>query len=251
MKKEYSKRFEDAPWMLEKMPYANLFGCGSIGSWTALYLSRLGMPLTIVDMDKVEESNIGGQLFHEDDIGYSKPAALYTTCKKLGGRALRLLEAKVTEEFFLYSGIDFDIPVWISAFDNMEARILLFKKWKELAREEEIEKPAKVEGMPPEQVVIVPVFIDGRLTAETLQVFTVTTREQQERFEKEHLFPDTDVEELPCSFKSTSHCAGMIGAIITGLLTNHITNCIEKREVREVPFYTEMSIPLMMLNIIR
>lgn len=51
-------------------------GCGSIGSWTAECLVRMGFRPTIIDFDSVEEVNIGPQAFYQSDIGKNKAEVL-------------------------------------------------------------------------------------------------------------------------------------------------------------------------------
>ena len=56
---------------------ALICGCGGIGAMTALQLAFLGVrKLVLVDMDKVEESNLNRQFFYEKDIGKMKAEAL-------------------------------------------------------------------------------------------------------------------------------------------------------------------------------
>ena len=250
MRKDYTKRFQSAPWALDEPFWVNLFGCGGIGSWSAVMLARTGATISLVDMDAVEEVNMGGQLFRIEDIGQSKTTALGRICYSFGAKHVYDRNGEVNPEFFQSSAVSFDVPIWISAFDNMLARKLLFSKWKELAVANDISKKSDIEGVPGKKGLLTPVFIDGRLTAETFQVYAVTHPDQFERFEKT-MFDDEEVEDLPCSFKATSHCAAMIGAVITGTVTNHITNCMEGKVIREVPFETEFSMPLLMLNVIR
>lgn len=54
-----------------------IVGCGGIGCYTALQLTFLGVrKLVLVDMDKVEESNLNRQFFYEKDIGKMKANSL-------------------------------------------------------------------------------------------------------------------------------------------------------------------------------
>ena len=251
MRESYTKRFQGAPWMVSSPIYGIVFGNGGIGSWTALFLSRTNIKLTVVDMDTIEALNIGGQAYPLSSIGDLKVHALTDLCTVFGGCTPYPVDQEVCPDFFVENlSMDFDSPIWISAFDNMKARKLLFQKWKELADKLEISKLREEEPDLVKSGTLTPIFIDGRLTAETFQVYSVTKAEDYKRFENT-MFEDDEVEDLPCSFKATSHCAGMIGSVITGLITNHITNCMEDKIIREVPFEIEMSMPLMLLTIER
>jgi hypothetical protein len=115
-----------------------------------------------------------------------------------------------------------------SAFDNMDARKLMFSQWKRVNSEDKI-------------------FIDGRLLAEQLQIFCVTS-DKAELYEKEHLFDSSEAIEAPCTFKQTSHTAAMIASHMTGFFTNHLSNLVEPG-TREVPFYWEYFVPIDLLNV--
>jgi hypothetical protein len=113
-----------------------------------------------------------------------------------------------------------------SGFDNMQARkdmfnnfIVYVNSWKEDGGSE------------------TPIFIDGRLSAEQLQIFCVTPDKIEEY--KKHLFNDDEVEDAPCTFKQTSHAAAMIASHMVGFFTNHYTNNVIGEIVRDVPFKWE------------
>jgi len=247
--KDYKKRFEDAPWVTETPIRASVYGCGGIGSWTSLFLSRAGFALTLVDDDIIEEVNLAGQFYKISDIQLLKSRAMADHCLKFSGnRHISSVELRIEEDFLNHDlTLDLTSPIWVSAFDNMKARKILFEGWTKVA--EPMTVWSKDNSVPDKKLegVITPIFIDGRLTAETFQVYAVTNEKDYKKFTST-LFSDDEVADLPCSFKSTSHCASMIGSIITSIITNHITNCIQKKNIREVPFYTEASIPLLMLN---
>src|SRR3990170_3456674 len=58
------------------MPIA-IIGAGSIGSWTALALLKLGCSdVTVYDYDNVEEQNVGSQIYKSADVGMPKTEAL-------------------------------------------------------------------------------------------------------------------------------------------------------------------------------
>lgn len=64
---------------VEKFQYLNIaiVGCGSIGSFVAQALNKLGFEkLILVDPDKVEPHNTCQQLYNSDDIGDSKASSL-------------------------------------------------------------------------------------------------------------------------------------------------------------------------------
>lgn len=89
---------------------------------------------------------------------------------------------------------------------------------------------------------VMPIFIDGRLTAEQMQIFCVTP-DKIEKY-KEHLFDDSEVPDAPCTLKQTSHAAAMIASHMVGFFTNHLTNIKTGEDERAVPFYWEYFIPI-------
>ena len=92
-----------------------------------------------------------------------------------------------------------------------------------------------------------PIFIDGRLRAEQMQIFCVTPN-NIEAYEA-HLFDDTEVEDAPCTLKQTSHSAAMIASHMVAFFTNHLTNNNAKDIERNVPFLWEYFIPLDYLTV--
>lgn len=215
------ERFRGAPWFHQGTPEIVMVGgSGGIGSWLTFFLTRAGFSPMIYDFDDVEEHNIGGQMFRTSDIGSSKVSAISKIIKEFCG-----------EDIFTFNQrIDLDSPshyFTFSAFDNMQARKDLFAVWKR-----------SIPGS-----LVTPIFIDGRLEAEQLQIFCVTP-DKIDEYEREHLFDDSDVEDAPCSMRQTTHSAAMIATHMVAFFTNHITNIYERQTQRTVPFYYEYFIPI-------
>jgi molybdopterin/thiamine biosynthesis adenylyltransferase len=213
-------RFKDAPWFPERDELVMIGGAGGIGSWLTFLLVRAGFKPTIYDFDVIEEHNIGGQLFRTDDIGIRKVDALHRIIKDYCGEEINTFSEMITDEspshYFMFS-----------AFDNMKARKDLFEVWKK-----------SIDGCP-----VTPVFIDGRLVMEQLQIFCVTP-DKIEQYETKYLFDDAEVEDVPCTIRQTSHSAAMIASHMVAFFTNHITNIYEREVVRDVPFFYEYFIPV-------
>jgi molybdopterin/thiamine biosynthesis adenylyltransferase len=219
MEQQYD-RFKDAPWFPEREEIVMVGGAGGIGSWLTFFLAKAGFKAIVYDFDTIEEHNIGGQLFRVEDIGKYKVQALSDIITDYCGEYITTFLNK----------IDRDSPThhfMFSAFDNMQARKDLFAVWKQ-----------SIEGCP-----VTPIFIDGRLIMEQLQIFCVTP-DNMDEYEREHLFDDSEVEDAPCTMKQTSHSAAMIATHMIGFFTNHITNIYEREVVRDVPFSYEFFIPV-------
>ena len=241
MTEEHSSRFKDAPWFPKEETNVIIGGAGGIGSWLTLMLSRAGFYSVVYDFDRLEGHNLAGQLYTKEDaeIGALKVDALKGLCKHFADTDIIVMAEEYTKESMSHSYV-------FSAFDNMQARKDMFEAWKGHVREwEDFKKIADATHVPniPNNE---PIFIDGRLTAEQMQIFCVTP-DKIEEYEK-HLFDDSEVEEAPCTMKQTSHSAAMIASHMTGFFTNHMTNNAEKDKVRNVPFLWEYFIPINYIN---
>lgn len=204
-----------------------VLGQGGIGSWTSLLLSRIGANLHIYDMDSYEEHNMTGQVVGKSGIGENKALAM----KKLIAELSPAASVETYQERYDEDQMTNDIV--ICGFDNMVARKVAFKKWKE-----------HVNGLD-EKGRKNCFFQDGRLLAEQLQIFNIAgdQPDKWEIYEKEHLFDDSAVEDAECTFKQTSHCAAMIAAHMVGFLTSWAVNSVSPMTIRPVPFYYEYFIP--------
>lgn len=208
-------RFRDALWF-DKLDSFNvpiiIGGAGGIGSWLALFLSRVissKTPVIIYDFDSVEEINIAGQLYKISDIGKRKTDAVVQVVKDFSGYGSMIVQNERYDEKSLAG------PIMFSAFDNMKARKDMFRNWKS-----EAAKDSRA------------IFIDGRLLAEQLQVFFVTP-ERAVLYEK-YLFDDSEVPDTSCSYKQTSHFAAIIAAKMVQGFTNWFI-----QDAAELPFFYE------------
>jgi hypothetical protein len=122
----------------------------------------------------------------------------------------------------------FASPIMFSAFDNMVGRKAMFAAWKE-------QEDRKI-------------FIDGRMLAESAQIFSVVPG-QEEEYEKQ-LFEDSEVEDQACSMKATSHCGAMTAGYMTAVFNNYIANQELDMHLREVPFKTTFELPTITQSVI-
>lgn len=210
-------RFQDALWYNPDFVIrAAIGGVGGIGSWLTLMLSRAGFKLILYDFDTIDETNMAGQLYPTSAIGGTKTRAITGTCRDFG------CENEIIA-FGAFTAISHGIPIMFSAFDNMGARKLFFESWKKQKERQ--------------------VYIDGRMLAESGQVFFVTPG--REAAYEEQLFADGEVKDQPCSMKATSHCGAHIASIMMAGFTNWITNTKLAGDIREVPFKIEFELPLL------
>lgn len=199
-------RFKEAPWYNPDQAVA-IGGLGSIGSWLTLFMGRLVNKIYVYDFDTIEEHNLSGQLYGKDDIGNYKQDATKNVASIYNPNTNIIKRGKFEEG----SGVT---KVSFACFDSMKARRDMFESWRKIDDRE--------------------LFIDGRLTAEELWVYAVTP-DTEEKYDNEYLLSDDEIDELPCSFKSTTHISAMLASYMTTVFTNHSHNKIIE-DVREMPF---------------
>lgn len=221
-------RFKELIWYKKSKDLPVIVvGVGGIGSWLTMGLSRIGCEITVFDDDVLEEHNQGGQFYSHSVMNTPKVEALQSIIKDFSNVYIHYKKEKFTEESSV-------APVMFSAVDNMAARKTIFNRWCELVIALK-DQPEELKNC---------LFIDGRMLAENLQIYTVTPSEIEQY--KTTLFEDTEVQEQPCSAKATSHCGMLIGSLMTSIFTNWLTNLIV--DIKVVPFCTTFDIPLLELN---
>lgn len=218
MDTSYRDRFKEADWYNPDYEVC-IGGLGSIGSWLSLFMSRLVNQIYTYEMDTIEAHNLSGQFYHKGQIGKSKFLALKQTINHYAPDCTmtNLGEYKENNDV---------LPITFACFDSMTARQHMFEKWQKL--EDKV------------------VFIDGRLTAEQFWMYVVTPDREEEY--KEYLFDEDEVDELPCSFKSTTHISSMLASVMTNAFTNVISNLKHGSDDAELPFEVTYHAPLFMFN---
>lgn len=213
--KKYHSRFKDAKWY-DPGQEVTIGGAGGIGSWLCVLIARIGCKIRLFEMDTIDHTNMGGQLYPIKSVGKTKAETIHTVVKDFAAGKVKLLgELQDTSTV---------TPITFSAFDNMAARKVMFEKWTQLENKQ--------------------VFIDGRMLVESGQVFVVLPGEQEEVYSL-FLFDDAEIEDQPCSFKATSHSGAMIASLMTSLFTNYWSNQKRKIAIREVPMLTIYNLPSM------
>jgi len=230
-------RFKDASWFpteeFNNEYLIDVGGAGGISSWLSLLLTRAGFNIMVHDFDTIEEHNLGGQFFQVNDIGKLKVEALFNNIKLFTGTGINISQEKVTEETEIST-------LCFSGFDNMKARKDMFNAWKREILSYKDNKQLK-------ELYENAIFIDGRLLMEQMQIFCVTPENMTE-YEEKYLFEDSEIEDVVCTLKQTSHSATMIASHMVGFFTNHVTNILSGSKDRVVPFYYEYFIPIDYLN---
>lgn len=229
---ESTSRFSSAIWY-EKIQQQTviLAGLGGIGSYIAFLLSRMHpASIFLYDDDSVETVNLSGQMYTTSDVGSMKTIAAKRMARAYSDYGdVFTVEDKFTENSQAGN-------IMICGFDNMSARNVFFHKWVSHVRSfSDISERAKC------------LFIDGRLAAESFQVFCIKGDDPYaiKKYEEQWLFSDDEAEETVCSYKQTSFCANMIASVMINCFVNFIANQCGPLVPRDVPFFTEYDASMM------
>lgn len=222
---ESTTRFSGASWFNEiQKSRVIIAGIGGIGSNVAFQLARMAPAnITLYDDDVVERVNMAGQLYSSKDIGQNKVDAIasmisiYTSAKQVNAIASKFTDNTEAGD------------IMICGFDNMAARKTFYNSWKRHLSTKTPETRAKC------------LFLDGRLSIDTLQIFCIQGDDEvsMNRYETEFLFSDFQAEHTVCSMKQTTYLACMIGSLMVNLFTNFIANSLNPVIPYDLPFFTE------------
>ncbi len=104
---------------------AAIIGCGGLGSNVAAMLLRSGVrALTLIDFDRVDDSNLNRQLFFRDQVGRLKTEALAETLLRIEPEArLTLVTERVTAENIV--GFVLGADVIIEAVDGAATKAMI------------------------------------------------------------------------------------------------------------------------------
>lgn len=231
---EATTRFSGASWFDEiQKSRVIIAGIGGIGSNVAFQLARMAPAnITLYDEDIVERVNMAGQLYSTNDIGQRKVDAIasmisaYTLAKQVNA-----VPSKFTDN--TEAG-----AIMICGFDNMTARKIFYNSWKRHIQTLTPDSRAKC------------LFLDGRLSIDTLQIFCIQgdDKASMDRYETEFLFSDFQAEHTVCSMKQTTYLACMIGSLMVNLFTNFIANSLNPIIPYDLPFFTEYDSPNMLFK---
>lgn len=220
-----TSRFSGTEWYNEiQRKRIIIAGMGGIGSNLAFQIARMHPDaITLYDDDEVERANMSGQLFALTDVGEFKVNAV----------ANKIFNFTTTEhvmaipERFTANSVASDIMM--CGFDNMEARGIFYRQWL-----------VHVDSKPEEEKKKC-LFLDGRLSIDTLQIFCITGDDtaNMARYSNNYLFSDDEADETVCSMKQTTYLACMIGSLMTNLFTNFVANLLDPVIPYDLPFFTE------------
>jgi len=222
-------RFSSAVWFdsIDKHRII-IAGAGGAGSWLTLYLSRIGYKIELVDFDKVEIHNLGGQLFGIQNLNDSKVYSVLNIIRQLGcnnkisTRNVRFEEVTV----------DYNTNIFISAVDTVSARKDVIQAFRNCS------KPNKL-------------YIETRLSAEMFQlyIFTENSTKEELLYYNQNLSELNNLPDDACTFKQTSHIASMLGSTVTSIITNWCSNIELGADIKTVPKFVEFNEGLLLLTV--
>lgn len=178
----------------------HIIGAGSIGSFTTLALSKMGFrDIATQDQDRVDDPNIGCQLFGPKDKDILKVAALDELMNRLCGSATFAITDKYEDE-------ELNASIIIAAVDNMQTRTNIFEA----------------------HVSKTKTLIDCRMGAETLLLYVVPLADTDACMKyAKTLYTSAEAHQEPCTMRSTAYtaliAAGLIGLAVKEVVTNKPT----------------------------
>lgn len=179
--------------------------------------------LIIYDPDRVEITNMSGQLYSQEDVGNHKVTALAKMIRKYANYN------SIVAFDNIFNIISEATDIMICGFDNMEARRVYYERWKQRV----LSYPT---GSNDRKKCL---FIDGRLAAEEFQVLSIQGDDGRamKEYEDKWLFSDAEAEETICSYKQTTFMANMIASVMVNVFVNFVANQCNPIIDRDVPFF--------------
>ncbi|HEY3294034.1 MAG TPA: ThiF family adenylyltransferase [bacterium] len=193
-----------------------LIGLGSIGSFTALGLGKIGVcGLQAWDADVVSPENVSCQLYGDDHIGMTKAGAMLQLMEQLGGHTPNATAQLYTDQPLT--------EVVISAVDSMSARKQI---WQSVRQKPDVK-----------------LYIDSRMALQTLVVYCVRPGIREERVAySQTIVPDSETLQEPCTNRSIGYTSMMAGSILTGMIRRYVNaEALPFRLVLDLATFTLMT----------
>ena len=167
-----------------------LVGCGGIGSYTAAILARMGIgSITLVDFDRVEDTNVATQDLPVGYIGLLKVEAIEGCIFSINPN----VDVTLYSTHFAPRHLSKD-QILIAAVDSIKVR-------------QEIYKVFEAQASPGQ------ILIDPRMGAESFELWVIRRGSEFEQEYKRSLFDPTPRAELPCGARAIAYTGAFAGAI--------------------------------------
>ena len=199
-----------------------IFGCGGIGSHTALALARMGVgKLTLIDPDEVDTHNVSSQGFDIDDVGTLKVEATAYKCFKAVRMFPKVIAAFVHEDTTIPTA-----DVYILAVDSMKSRKEIFNAIRNQVRFATV--------------------INAGMGAEYLAVDTYhgNTAETYELFNK-GFYTDEEAKQERCTAKATIYTTLLVSGFICKVIKDVLQN---DKFVKRMVYDIANNMPVMLFD---
>jgi len=178
-----------------------IIGCGSIGSYTAITLAKLGITkIELYDGDSIELANVSNQYYSRKDIGKNKATVLKSTISTLSP----IKPTIYANPRFFTDNDKLSTPITIVCTDNIESRRLVYDKYK--------------------QSIFTESLIDARMGGELLDIYCISKDSKQDIIDKYEESLQINNQELPCSARSIIYNISIIGGLIGNLVKRLCNN---------------------------
>ena len=178
-----------------------IIGAGSIGSWSALALSKLGCSsITVMDGDIIETHNSGSQIYKASNTGEEKVKALIEKIDFLTDKEVFAIGSHWNPQAKEHlEGLN-KYKIVISAVDNITTRSELFDQ----LRDKDV------------------LYIDARMAGNALEIYTVRGGEPEDiEAYKETLFPEGEEIPVECSERSVVYNVFIVAGLIADIVAKH------------------------------
>jgi len=185
-------------------------GAGSVGSWTALALAKMGaQKITVWDRDIVSEHNCSVQIFSDGEVGNRKVDALVEWLKKLTGQEAIGMRQHLDKEA---RPIFDNQTILVMGVDDMGARKHLWEVAKSC--------PA------------IRFVIDVRVGGETLRMYAVNPHDPiQQQFYEDNYYSSSESLPLPCTAQMVIFVAMFSASFVASLVSSFINGTVVKNEI--------------------
>ena len=178
-------------------------GVGAGGRQVAIQLAAIGVPkITLIDPDTVRPENLASQGYHEADLERPKVEATKDLCESINS------EINVTIINRKFRSMDFTGGVLFCCVDSIDTRKAIFEAVGDRAD----------------------LFIDGRMSAEYVRIFTVHNKASREHYSTT-LFPAAEAYQGACTAKTTIYCANVSAGLRVAQFAKWLRGCDIDKEI--------------------
>lgn len=177
-----------------------IIGSGSVGSFTALTLAKMGIKdITIYDFDTIEKHNISNQFFRMQDITKLKVDAIKEVIKEFCDIDVKVIKEKIDEENIK----NIDAEIVIASTDDMSSRKIIYEYCKQSG---------------------VRLFVDARMGGEVMRIYSISpSLPQEKKFYEASLYEDKEVNGEKCTAKTIIYNVLLIASLITSQIKKYLT----------------------------